>query len=989
VYSRPLKQQKGKYIQFYFVFNLLLFANSVNCYAAERYHVDIPVMDAAAALDKLAEISGYSLLYPFDASIVVVTNPVYGTYTVSNALEQLLLNTPLTAIATEKRVIAVSSILTNYRNTPEYFEIKIFLKNQLKQQLDHILSEAVVDSASLPTVAYGNSVDKEVQNEALVSEAERIQIIGSRRTNRSPSDALAPLDIINSQVLIAQGNNNIISTLSNIIPSYNASQEAISDAGTMVRPANLRGLPTDSMLILVNGKRRHRSGVIYEYISGLNVGAHGVDLEPIPSIALKSVEVLRDGAAAQYGSDAIAGVINFRLENSADVNRIEMRTGQYYQGDGTKFELSGIFGSNIGNNGTANFSFELSKSDATSRGIQDPAVQELIASGIDENEIQDPVVIWGAPEITNNIKLFGNMEIDLGAPSNFKQLYLFGNWAQRDVDGSFFYRNPNTRASVFTNPNNGTRLFFDMTDNNTGNCPVPTIPGSEGDAEALAAVSANVHCFAFNERFPGGFTPRFGGKVTDNSIATGLRGSFDNHEAELTYDLSVVFGNNRIDYELHNSVNASLGEKSPIEFELGSQIQTERVFNADFTYPIDVGFESELNVAFGYQNHFEQYEIIAGDKASYETGNFSNNGEAIGSNGFPGFSPDTAGINSRTSNAVYLDLEGDITEDLSVSLAMRYEDIEKIGHTFDGKLSARLQITDELAFRSTLSSGFRAPTVGQSTLQRISNSNSIVNDIIVQDISQLVSALSPIAAARSGGGLKPETAKSFSFGVLSKLGPVNITLDYFHIDVNDRLSLFDSDITENDAIFLATSEIDSNVTNIQYYANDFNSTTQGFDLVASFPFNFMGGSNLFSLAFNYTNTDLIVTNTKSPIADANVRKEREQGIPKTRGVLSYSYSKDALRAMIRINYYGSFFNAQFNDVSLIEKVGASVITDVDVSYDISDNLVVAFGAKNLFDIYPDEYSEGRTPGFLGAIYPLNSPTGFNGGHYYLRMAWDF
>jgi len=952
-----------KSIQFYIVFGLVLLGNTLVCSAAEHYRFNIPAMNAAAALDKLADISGYSLIYPFDDSIVVITNPILGTYSLADALEKLLLNTPLNAIATKKHVIAVSAILKNN-------------------------SADLTSVATLPKANISSTAENEAKDANNKIEEERIQIIGSRRIHRSSSETLAPLDIIHKQDLKSRGNNDIIATLSTVIPSYNASQEAISDAGTLVRPANLRGLPTDSILILVNGKRRHRSGVIYEYISGLNIGAHGVDLEPIPSIALKSVEILRDGAAAQYGSDAIAGVINFQLENRDEIDHIEMRTGQYYAGDGTKYELSGILGTNITDSATANFSFEYSQSNATSRGIQDPAVQRLIDSGISKNDIQDPVVNWGAPDITDNIKTFANIEIDVGDNSNYRQLYLFGNWAQRDIDGSFFYRHPNTRASIFTNPNNGTRLFFDMTDNNSGNCPTPTIPDSTGDAQTLAAVAANGNCFSFNERFPGGFTPRFGGRVNDSSLAVGVRGSLNNNDAELTYDISMVVGKNHIAYELRNSVNASLGENSPVNFQLGTQIQSERVFNADFTYPVDVGFESELNVAFGYQNHFEQFEIVAGEKASYETGPFSSNGEAIGANGFPGFSPETADVNNRTSQAIYVDIEGDITESLAISLAMRYEEIGKIGDTFDGKLSARFQVNNNIALRSTLSSGFRAPTVGQSTLERISTTNLIENDVIVQQISQLVSALSPIATSRSGGGLEAETATNFSFGVLSELGPVNVTLDYFHINVYDRLSLFTSKITASDAPLLFASGVNANVTNIQYYANDFNSTTQGIDLVASLPFQFKG-SNILSLAFNYTNTALDITNHKSPITDTNVRKEREEGVPKTRGILTYSHSQAALNAMVRINYYGSFYNAQYNDVSLIEKIAPIVLTDVEVSYDFTDSLVVALGAKNIFDVFPDEFSKGRTPGFLGAIYPLNSPAGFNGGHYYLRIEWDF
>ncbi len=958
------------------------------CQAAERYHFNMPAMDAAAALNKLADISGYSLIYPFDDSIIVVTNPIFGTYSLSDALEKLLINTHLSATATEKRVIAVTSVLSNYKN-PEHFKMNVLIKNQLKQQMNKIQNRSVIALSpfSLPYSSY--APDDDAKNDNKEDGLERIQIIGSRRSNRSPIDALAPIDVINNQVIRLQGKSDIISILTNVVPSYNATQEAISDAATIIKPANLRGLPTDSTLVLVNGKRRHRSGVIYEYVSSINIGAHGVDLDPIPTIALKSIEVLKDGAAAQYGSDAIAGVINFRLENNAEADLIEMRTGQFYQGDGSQLELSGIWGTNIAETGTANFSFELSESGSTSRGIQDPAVEQLIANGVSEDEIQNPVVNWGSPKIIDNIKLLSNIEIALDGSNNYKQLYLFGNWAKRTVDGGFFYRNPNTRASVFTNPNDGTRLFFDMTGNNTGNCPTPTIPTSIGDIEALKDISDNANCFAFNERYPGGFTPRLVGTVTDNSVTTGLRGSFEQDTAELTYDISMVVGKNHVDYQLFNSVNASLGANSPMDFELGSQIQTERVFNADFTYPIEVGFDSELNIAFGYQHHYEQFEIIAGDKASYEAGPFVNNGEAVGANGFPGFSPQTAGTNSRSSNAIYLDVEGDLTESLSMSIAMRYEDIGKIGNTFDGKLSARIQLNDVIALRSTVSSGFRAPTVGQSTLQRISTTNSVVNDIIVQQTSQLVSALSPIAAARSGGELKPETANSYSVGLLSELGPVNITLDYFHIKIEDRLSLFTSEILPSDTPLLSVSDVFDNVTSIQYYANDFNSTTQGVDLVATLPFQLQGGNNMLSLAFNYTDTELEVTNAISPIADMNVRKEREKGVPNTRAVLTLYHWQGDLNAVVRVNYYGSFYNAQFNDVSFLEKVSPLVFTDVEASYDITDNLTAAIGAKNIFDVFPDEFNKGRTAGFLGAIYPLNSPSGYNGGYYYLRMKWAF
>lgn len=985
--SHSLKQKAKRQLRRDMSFGVLLFIFTSLSHAATDYFFNIPAMNAADALDRVADISGYSLVYPFDDSTLVLSKPLHGTYTVAEALAILLLDTHLKAVATEKGVIAVRSVLGDYKSS-EHFAMDMLIKNQLKEQMNTIKTPPAVSPFSLPYSSY--NPDNDSAQSTLEDKLERIQILGTRRFNRSPLETLAPIDVINNQVIQLQGKSDVVSILSSLVPSYNVTQEAISDAGTIVRPANLRGLPTDSTLILVNGKRRHRSGVIYEYISGVNIGAHGVDLDPIPSIALKSIEVLKDGAAAQYGSDAIAGVINFRLENSTEADVIKLSIGQYAQGDGNQLTLSGIWGANISPNGSANFSFEISESDPTSRGIQDPAVEQLVLGGVSREQIQTPVVYWGAPKIDNNIKLLANIELDLGADDRHKTFYFFGNWAQRNVNGSFFYRNPNTRASIYINPNNGRRLFFDMTDDGTGNCPIPTVPGGANDVQALIEVANNDDCFAFNERFPGGFTPRFGGDVVDSSVTAGLRGTLQSTFSDVSYDISLLTGQNKVTYQLENSVNASLGENSPNNFDLGAQIQTEHLFNADFSFLADVGFESELNIAFGYQHHYEQFEIIAGEKASYQTGPYVNNGEAIGANGFPGFSPETAGTNKRTSNAVYVDLESDISEALSMSLAMRYENIGSIGETFDGKLSTRVQLSDNVAIRSTISSGFRAPTVGQSTLKRISTTNLVIDDAIVQQVSQLVSALSPIAVSRSGGGLEPEKATNVSVGLVSEINTADITLDYFHIDVADRLSLFSSEITSSDAQLLSASGVSPNVSNIQYYANDFDSITQGIDIVATLPIQFLEKSEgMLSLAFNYTDTKLRITNSNSPIANDNVRKEREKGIPNTRTVLTYYHWQNELTAMLRLSHYGSYYNAQFNDVSLLEKVSAEVLTDIELSYDYQNDMTFTFGVRNIFDVYPDEFSEGRSPGFLGAIYPVNSPYGFNGSYYYVNLNWSF
>ncbi|MBB3062749.1 TonB-dependent receptor plug domain-containing protein [Microbulbifer rhizosphaerae] len=819
---------------------------------------------------------------------------------------------------------------------------------------------------------------------------EEIAVVGSRRDGRSVLDAPVPVDVIGDAEMKSQGSSDMLDVLTNVVPSYNVSREPISDAGTLVRPANLRGMPADNTLVLVNGKRRHRGAVIGEFVAGVNKGAQGMDISPLPGIAMKQVEVLRDGAAAQYGSDAIAGVLNFVLADDPEARQIQVRSGQYFEGDGAISEISGLFGSHLGQDGFATLAFEIKDTEATSRGIQDPGAQALVHAG--NTSVPDPVVVWGTPEITDDYKIFVNSAMEVG---NSSEIYAFGNFATRDTDGSFFYRHPQGRSGVYTfTDGKGTAtpdddepalLVADLTPDDSEGCPTIHLTGVDNvlnDPVYQDQVANNPNCFAFNEIYPGGFTPRFGGTVTDSSFAAGIRGEWSNG---MTYDFSASAGRSKLDYTIYNSVNASYGPNSPSSFDLGSQIQFERMANADFSYPVAIsGLASDLNVAFGLQYHKEQFEIIAGQTESFAPGGFEDQGFSIGSNGFQGFSDDVAGTFNRDSYAGYLDLEADITDNFLLSGAMRFEEFDDFGSTFDGKIAARLDLTDWMSLRAAASTGFKAPTVGQSSLRRASTS--FADGQLIEAL--VVPPTNAVAQFKGGEQLQPEESTSLSIGTVISAGFMDLTIDYFNIKVDDRIALTNTSITEDDrAALLAMGNAEAQtISEIQFFVNDFDTETQGVDIVASAPFESSAGFTDFTLAYNWTDTKVV--NRGQTVSEARA-EELEDFLPEHRATFTINHSFGMWNAMVRTNYYGETLELLFNDETLPVRTDPIVLVDAEVSAQLNDTFQVGVGAKNLFDTYPDKHEYGDQPGFLGAVYPLNSPAGLNGGFYYVRLDAQF
>ncbi|MEM6912788.1 MAG: TonB-dependent receptor plug domain-containing protein, partial [Pseudomonadota bacterium] len=466
--------------------------------------------------------------------------------------------------------------------------------------------------------------------------------IGTRRAERSASDAVAPIDVIPPEDFTNQGTNDIAELLRTAVPSYNINTQPISDAATLIRPANLRGLSPDNTLVLLNGKRRHRGSVISFLGGGIADGAQGPDVSVIPALALKQVEVLRDGASSQYGSDAIAGVINFVLKDSADGGMVEALWGQTYEGDGDQFRIAGNVGLPLGEKGFINLTGEYSEVDGTVRSIVRDDVNALIAAG--NTDVTDFKTInsytnevpqyWGQPDVEDNYKLFFNSAYEV---TENAELYAFGNYAERTTAGGFFFRNPTNRGGVYRGPTvdattgledeNGVAsiLVGDLDGVGTGGACPAGIPltGTDGliaDPTILAQVEADPNCFSFVETIPSGFVPRFGGDVTDYSIAGGIRGEFP-VGAGLAYDVSVVHGSSDSDFFINNTINASLGPDTPRDFDPGGYKQTETIVDAGFNYSLPVSaFASDLNVAFGAQYRQEEFEITAGDDASFALG---------------------------------------------------------------------------------------------------------------------------------------------------------------------------------------------------------------------------------------------------------------------------------------------------------------------------------------------------------------------------------
>lgn len=822
-------------------------------------------------------------------------------------------------------------------------------------KLNAIAAAVIAGSTMLPVAS--------VVAEEMVEE---IVTLGSRAKPRSATDSVAPVDVIDASELTNQGDMDVTNLLRNSVPSYYVSDQPISDAGTMVRPQGLRGMAADHTLVLINGKRRHRSSVILWAAGGISDGAQGPDTSAIPGLALKNIEVLRDGAASQYGSDALAGVINFNLKDASEGGSIQVRAGEYSEGDGAMEYVSANFGLPLGSNGFINTTFEIGSSDETNRAVQRADATALIADGY--TNVPTPAMKWGRPIVDNDMKLFINFGADLG---NNAEMYGYLNSTTKDIDGGFYFRNPTNRGGVYGD--GSTLLIGDMDGVDVGGtCPVVTVTGNIVDPVAMATVKADANCFSFQETIPGGFTPRFGGKMTDQALLFGLKGQMANG---LGWDVSAYYGMNEADFFINNTVNASMGPDSPRNFDPGLYRQMETSVNADFTYSVS----DSVNLAFGGEYRTEEFTIGAGDEASSTAGVLKDQGFSLSSNGFPGFAKKISGNFDRSNYAVYMDAEWDSSDNLLLTSAIRFEDFDDFGTTTNWKIGGNFHITEDTGFRATISTGFKAPTPGQSNASNISTTIDNATGKLVN--KGVIPSTSPVALQYGGKVLAPEDSKNMTFGIYTVVGAFDITVDYFNIEVEDRLNFSkDTTLTEADIAALIAAKIPgaTDMSKFRFFTNDFDTETSGWDVVVSTSTDWMGGTTQWNLAYNKTETE--VTNRGATIDDER-EKRIEEMTPDTRWNVSGNHMVGDWRMLARASYFGDWYDSGEGYV-----YPGEYVVDLELAYNLNDNSSVMIGGNNVLDEAGDTLHNINS---YGNLHSTQAPMGFSGAFWYAKYSYNF
>jgi iron complex outermembrane receptor protein len=765
------------------------------------------------------------------------------------------------------------------------------------------------------------------------TEIEEIVAVGTRSSKpRSAADSTVPIDVISGEDFSALGNSaNITDNLRAMVPSYTATP-ATADGSAFVRPTSLRGTAADQTLVLVNGKRRHRSALVHFLAPAAGNGAHGVDIGMIPAISLKRVEVLRDGAASQYGSDAIAGVINFITKDASEGGEVLLQYGQFYDGERSVM-LAANGGIPLGDTGFINASIEYIDNEALSRGQQRPDAQALINAGVtavgqDAPFGEEPLAqTWGRPE-TSGTRIYVNSGLDI---SDNARIYARVGYADTDGRTRFFYRPPNHSSLV----------------------PLRAM-GFTG--------------------LPGGFTPFLDGAQTDLSLVGGVEGEF---ASGMFYDFSVGYGKNKLEYFLNNTVNSALGLTADLQipqmdFDNGAYEQEELNLNADFSMPM----RDNLNLAFGGEWREETYNVIAGEPNSFVGG---------GGSGFKGITEKDSGGFSRDNWAVYADVEHDVTDALLMQYALRYEDFSDFGDTINGKIAARYRTSDTLAFRGAVSTGFHAPTPGQVNIRTTITTFDGATGLQVEE--GLVPSTDPRVASVGGTALVEETSLNFSAGFTLDIGEnTNVTLDVYKIEVDDRIYRT-GDIrvpgTINSAISFFTNALDVEHTGIDLVV------TSSTDWSSNAYTNWI-------LAASYNEVEVVnqkQINGVNPVNDGLV-EDIENNYPNDRFVLTANtYFSEQWNLMVRANYYGKHFDERGRIGAAVEpsaEIGATIYFDAELGYQFNDNFRLTAGVANMFDTYIDEIGPPNANRLsVGLQYPRRTAANLDGGSWYLRgsYAW--
>ncbi|MEC3909169.1 TonB-dependent receptor [Sphingobium sp. CR2-8] len=784
----------------------------------------------------------------------------------------------------------------------------------------------------------------EPMEQAGPAQQDAIIVTGTRKSDRTLAQSLAPIDVVQSKALETVPSADLNDKLSRLIPSYQVQRNTVADGNIFFRSATLRNLSPDHTLVLVNGKRRHRSA----FVDVTQLGAQAVDVAQIPAIALKQVEVLRDGASAQYGSDAIAGVINFILEDRPGV-RGYVQAGQYYAGDGENYQAGISGGLALGDRGSLTISLEYNDGDRTARNDQNDAAQALIDNGgrfgnaaFYRDAIRNPAQRIGQPR-QQNYRSFVHAKLDL---TDDVSLYSFGSYGYSKGENDFIWRNPESNA------------LFD---------PLP-LWGN----------------WTLRSVYPGGFAPNFKARSKDVDMVAGLKGKLTD---DFAWDLSGRYGRNQIRYNLDNTINASLGPDSPTSFYAGSRTQTEYGANLDLTWQPDVGLSTPLTVAFGGEYRHEEYRAGTGEAASYALGPGAAFGYPGGANGFFGTDPTQAGTFGRHSVAAYADLDAQIAPSFEVDVAGRFEHYSDAGSAWTGKIAARYEMTRALAIRGAFSTGFRAPTPGQANL---TNTSQRPTDDGLSILTRgTIPSINPVAVLRGGRALKPERSVNISAGFAYALSSrANLTVDYYNIRVKDRLGLSANyTLTPQERTNLVASGVTlaQGLDTFNFYVNGFVTRTQGVDAVLSYQFPVAAETTVgLTALYNYNQTRVIRADrgVLSPL----LRQSLEDRLPHHKASFTIDASHRQLQATLRGTWLSAWTQPFFDNVAMNQRFGSEAFLDASLSYAVTPAIKATIGVENFLGNYPDREIALAS---LGARYPVYRPYEADGGRYYVRLGVSF
>jgi len=786
-----------------------------------------------------------------------------------------------------------------------------------------------------------------------------VVVTGTRVVDRTRLDTLAPVDVLSSETLSSHATTELAQALSTSAPSLNFPRPSITDGTDHIRPAALRGLAPDETLVLVNSKRRHQSALV-NVNGSVGRGSAAADLNAIPLAALKSVEVLRDGASAQYGSDAIAGVINLRLRDAREGSAasvtyggydtsVDTERGQRHAHDGDTLTASAWTGLPLGASGFLTLSAEYRDRNPTSRGD------------------------------------FDNRVLTLPVPETLRVTSRYGDPAVKDAT---FYANAG--APIGNDWNYYGWLGYQQ---------------RKGESAAFPRLANNANNVL--SIYPNGFLPIIATHIDDVTAASGVKGNLAGWSA----DFSLVYGRNTLDYRTENSINGTLGAASPTSFDSGGIAYDQLALNADFVHEFDWGTAGPANVALGFEARRETYSISAGEPDSYRAGPAPRPGTTPGAQGFPGFQPSNEVDESRRALSVYADVESRLTEKFLASLAARAEKYSDFGSTVTGKLSGRYDFAKPFALRATVSTGFRAPGLQQSFFT--STATNFVNGVPV-DVGTFP-ATSPISQALGAKPLDPEKSTNFSLGAVVRLTDFEATVDAYRININDRIVL-----SENLGAAASQGNVRAllapfNVGAARFFINGVDTRTTGVDVVLHYLLlTHTTGRFDFTLAGNKNNTDvtrvpttgvLAALNPAPPLFDRVNRLTLEEGSPDTKltGALDWKLplSFGSAGVSLKATRYGEVVEpglpaSATEDPTLRDIVLAPTwITDLALNTSfLHQKLDIAIGADNLFDQYPSRTPIAKANPAGGTVnlnstnalaFSRYSPFGFNGRFVYARM----